>query len=166
MKKLMLSVLCSLVLAGAARAESSLGFGPRAFRTVDSLYKPFTDSGFGGFVNWRSYWNDWAGWMAELSFYEEGFAGSKKEVLSPQAFLVLGRDLYAAVGGGYLYGDGNFSDSPFLALRAGVQGALTTWFMFDVYLGYEFAEWKGVNTIDERFESDTVVLGAGLRLLF
>lgn len=166
MNKFLIALACVAALAIPARADSSLGFGLRGFRTVDSLEKPFKDTGMGGYVNWRSQWNDWFAGMVELDIYEDGFAGSRDEVLAPQAFLVVGDSLYAAVGGGILFSDGNLADAPFLALRAGVQGALTTWFMFDVSLSYEYAQWDGVNEIDERFDSDTVVLGAGLRMLF
>lgn len=168
MKSFLIALLCAstLALALPAHADSSLGFGLRGFRTVDDLEKPFKDTGMGGYVNWRSQWSDWVAGMLELDLYEDGYAGSRDEVLAPQAFLVLGQTLYAAVGGGILFSNSDFADSPFLALRLGVQGVLTDWFMFDVSLSYEYAEWKGVNVIDERFESDTVVLGAGLRMFF
>jgi hypothetical protein len=166
MKKILCLAICSLVIAAAARADSSLGFGIRAFRTVDDLEKPFKENGLGGYVNWRAQLTEWVGGQLEFAVYEDGFAGSREEVVGSQAFLVLGRAFYGAIGGGYLYSDGDLADSPYLAARLGVQGALTTWFLFDVSLTYETAAWEGINEFDERFDSDTVVLGAGLRMLF
>lgn len=166
MKKFLILLLCAAAFAPSVRAESSLGVGLRYFQMTDSLPKPFKDRGGGGFINWRTYFTDWFGAMAEVDVYVDGFAGTRNEVLSPQAFLVLGRPVYAAVGGGYLFCDGDLSDDPFLALRLGAQGPLTTWFMYDISVSYEFAEWSGVNDVDDRFESDTVVIGAGLRVLF
>lgn len=166
MKKILVGFFALALAAVTASAESSLGVGLRYFQTTDSLPKPFKENGGGGSINWRTYFNEWVGAMAELNVYVDGYAGTKNEVVSPQAFLVLGKPLYVAVGGGFLFCDGDVSDSPFLAFRVGLQGPLTTWFMYDVNVSYEFGEWGGVNVVDDRFESDTVVIGAGLRMLF
>jgi hypothetical protein len=166
MKKILTLALGLLTIVEASRADSSLGLGIRAFRTVDDLEKPFKDTGLGGYVNWRAQFSEWLGGQLELTVYEDGFAGSRDEVVGAQAFLVVGQAVYGALGAGYLFSDGDFADSPFLAARLGVQGALTTWFMFDVSLTYETAAWEGINEIDERFDSDTFVLGAGIRVLF
>lgn len=167
MKKVALIVcmVAGFALA-SAHAESTLGLGLRTFRTVDSLPGQFHRSGIGGYANWRSQWTDLVSGQFELALYEDGFAGTTEEALAPQAFLLLGRDLYAGAGVGILFADGDFADSPFLTLRAGYQIALANWISLDLNVSYEFGEWKGVNKFDESVESDTVVLGGGVRILF
>lgn len=163
-------IFCILMLLAfgveIARAEASLGVGYRHFFTVDELEKPFKENGYGGYINWRMQWTEWLGGLLELAFYEDGYAGTSNEPLAPQAFLLLGGPLYLGAGVGILYSKSDFADSPFWVVRAGYEGVLTEWFLFDVTVSYEFSEWNGVNKVDERFESDTVVVGAGLRVLF
>ncbi|MBW7908062.1 MAG: hypothetical protein H3C50_03965 [Kiritimatiellae bacterium] len=167
MKKTALAVCLLMGLAlTSVRAESTLGLGLRGFRAVDSLPHQFQRSGLGGYVNWRSQWTDLVSGQLELALYEDGFAGTTEEALAPQAFLLLGRGLYAGAGVGVLFADGDFADSPFLTLRAGYQVALAEWISLDLNVSYEFGEWKGVNVFDPSVESDTVAIGAGVRILF
>ena len=168
MKKMLCSMGCVLAMSVApVRAEeASLGLGLRVFRTVDSLPNAFTEMGVGGYVNWRTFWTEWVSGQLELALYEDGYAGAPQEVLSPQAFVLLGREWYAGLGAGMLFADGDFSDQPFLALRAGYQRGWTDWMTFDVSVTYEYAEWEGDNDEDASEESDTVVLAAGVRMYF
>ncbi|HMP77559.1 MAG TPA: hypothetical protein PKE12_14785 [Kiritimatiellia bacterium] len=166
MKKLLLAACVLLGLSAAVRADSSLGLGLRVFRTTDSLPGLFTEMGMGGVVGWRTYWTEYVSGQFDLAFYEEGYAGSPKEVLSPQAFLLFGREWYAGFGAGILATGGDLADAPFLILRAGYQKAWTDWLSLDFNVSYEYAEWEGVNEFDESKDSDTLVFGAGLRIAF
>ena len=97
--------------------------------------------------------------------YPDGYAGSAKDVLSPQAFLLLGQGLYAGLGVGTLYADGDFSDTPFFIARAGLDIALFPALHLDINANYEFSDWDGINELDDNVDTDTVTLGAALRFL-
>lgn len=161
----LVSALLSLVQP-LAQADSSLGLGLRVFRTVDSLPRQFTEMGLGGSVSWRTFWTERISGQLEMNLYEDGYAGAPQEALSPQAFVLLGREWYAGLGAGILFADGDLADAPFLVLRAGYQRPWTEWMSLDLSVSYEYAEWKGVNQFDKTAESDTLVFGAGVRVNF
>ena len=160
------AVVAVAMLASGARAESSLGIGPRVFRKVDNVPRQYTEMGAGAFVNWRTYWTDLVSGQVELALYEDGFAGSPKEVIAPQAFVLLGREFYAGFGAGILFSDGDLADKPFLALRVGYQWPWGEALTVDLNATYEYGEWDGVSKFLPKEESDTLSIGLGLRLNF
>lgn len=152
-------------LAVSVQAENSLGLGARYFQTVDSLDKPFEESGMAPLISLKMELAPLLHVQVDGVLYPDGYAGSDKDVLSPQAFLLLGSGLYAGLGAGTLYADGEFSDSPFFIARAGIDIALFPALHLDVNANYEFSEWDGINELDENVDTDTVTLGAALRFL-
>lgn len=152
-------------LAVSAQAESSLGLGARYFQTVDSLDKPFEESGLAPLISLKMELASLLHVQVDGVLYPDGYAGSDKDVLSPQAFLLLGSGLYAGLGVGTLYADGEFSDTPFFIARAGLDIALFPALHLDVNANYEFSDWDGINELDENVDTDTVTLGAALRFL-
>jgi len=168
MKHLLLAACVVLGLSvSAVRADSSIGFGARYYRTVDSMPNLFERSDIGFVLGYRTWWTDLISGQFDLVFYDDGgYAGTAKDLYSPQAFLLFGREWYAGFGAGLLFSGGDFSDAPFLILRAGYQHALANWLFLDTNLSYEYGEWGGVNEFDSSVESDTLVLGVGLRAAF
>ena len=159
----MLVALCSWAMS--AQAESSLGLGARYFQTVDSLDKPFEESGLAPLISLKMELASLLHVQVDGVLYPDGYAGATKDVFSPQAFVLLGSGLYAGLGVGTLYADGEFSDSPFFIARAGLDIALFPALHLDVNANYEFSEWDGINELDENVDTDTVTLGAALRFL-
>lgn len=160
-----LLAMAVVVCVSSARAESSLGLGAHYFRTVDSLDKPFDEDGLAPVISYRADLIPLLMLQLDGVLYPDGYAGSEKDVFSPQAFLLVGSGIYAGVGVGTLYADGDFSDSPFFALRAGVTLALFPALHLDINANYEFSNWDGINKLDKNVDSDTVTLGAALRFL-
>ncbi len=158
-----LVALCGLAVS--ARAESSLGLGARYFQTVDSLDKPFEESGLAPLISLKMELAPLLHVQVDGVLYPDGYAGSAKDVLSPQAFLLLGQGLYAGLGVGTLYADGDFSDTPFFIARAGLDIALFPALHLDINANYEFSDWDGINELDDNVDTDTVTLGAALRFL-
>lgn len=163
MMRWVMVALCGLAVQ--VQAESSLGLGARYFQTVDSLDKPFEESGLAPLISFKMDMASLLHLQVDGVLYPDGYAGSDKDVLSPQAFLLLGSGLYAGLGVGTLYADGEFSDSPFFIARAGLDIALFPALHLDVNANYEFSEWDGINELDENVDTDTVTLGAALRFL-
>lgn len=163
MMRWVMVALCGLAVQ--VQAASSLGLGARYFQTVDSLDKPFEESGLAPLISLKMELASLLHVQVDGVLYPDGYAGSSKDVLSPQAFLLLGSGLYAGLGVGTLYADGEFSDSPFFIARAGLDIALFPALHLDVNANYEFSEWDGINELDENVDTDTVTLGAALRFL-
>ena len=153
-------------LALPVRAENSFGLGAQIYQTTDSLPKPFEENGLAPVISYRLDLAEPLKLQVEGVYYaDEGYAGSRKESFAPQAFLLFGGDLYAGLGLGMLISDGEWSDAPFYALRAGYTIRMFPALHLDLYANYEFANWDGINELDEDLDSDTIGLGAALRFL-
>ena len=158
-------VLLLLVGGSAARGESTLGLGALYFQTVDNLDKPFQEDGLAPTVSLRTDVLPLLMLQVDGVLYPDRYAGADKDVFSPQAFLLLGRGLYAGLGVGALISGGDVADQPFFAARAGATFRLFPALHLDVNANYEFTDWEGINELDERVDTDTVTLGAALRFL-
>jgi hypothetical protein len=95
----MLVALCSWAVS--AQADSSLGLGARYFQTVDSLDKPFEESGLAPLISLKMELASLLHVQVDGVLYPDGYAGSDKDVFSPQAFLLLGSGLYAGTRRGH-----------------------------------------------------------------
>ncbi len=159
-----MAAVCGMAIS--AQAESSIGLGAQYYQAMDSLEKPFSEDGFAPVISFRTDLGSMFGLQVDGVYYsDEGYAGSLKETFSPQAFLLLGRGLYAGAGIGTLISDGEFADNPLFVGRVGVN---LEWFPgvhLDLNASYEWADWDGINVLNERVDSDTVTVGATLRFL-
>ena len=153
----------AVALCQNINAETSIGVGPRVYKTIDSLPKQFDESGLGGAIDVTVGLSEWLSGQVGLAVFGDGYAGSEEEVLSPQALLLVGQDLYAGVGVGILYSDADLADSPFPIIRAGGKFGLTEGIDLDLSLSYELGNWEGVNDFDEDEESDVLVAAFTLR---
>lgn len=156
-------ILCGMSLS--VQAGSSLGLGAKYFQTIDDLDQPFEEKGLAPVLSWRAEMAALLSLQVEAVLYPDEYAGSPKDVLSPQAFLLVGQGLYAGLGVGTLFADGEFADSPFFVARAGLDLALFPALHLDLNANYEFSDWDGINELDDNVDTDTVTLGAALRFL-
>jgi hypothetical protein len=102
---------------------------------------------------------------ADLGLRDKGYAGADQSVWSPQAYFLIGKGLYAGVGVGINYSDGDFAENPFYALRAGVELEVLPSIFLDINANYRFEQWD-FDEIEEDVDTDTVTLGAIVRLQF
>ena len=102
---------------------------------------------------------------ADLDVLQEGYAGSESTVFSPQAFLLLGKGIYAGIGAGINYSDGSFADSPFFALRAGFELEILPSLYVDINADYRFETWD-FDAVKEDIDTDTITLGVLMRMEF
>ncbi len=100
----------------------------------------------------------------DVEWKEKGFAGSTKDVYEPQAYLILGRALYAAAGVGGYYSDSEFAKDPFYLFRAGFDLELLPSIRLDIHAIYRFEEWNDLKSDDRNIDSDTITVGAALRI--
>jgi hypothetical protein len=92
------------------------------------------------------------------------YAGSGDDVYSPQAFVLVGSTIYAGLGIGTYYADGELADTSFFMLRAGLDLELLPALYLDISAQYRFDEWDEISEAEENIDTDTVTLGAVLRL--
>ena len=88
------------------------------------------------------------------------YAGSE-DMIEPQAWLLLGRVIYASAGIGIGYFDGDWLDNPFYALRAGVDfdfGGLH----LDAFATYRFQNSKVFDDVDQD-DLNAITFGAVVR---
>jgi hypothetical protein len=153
------SVCFSSVLL--ADSTHSLGLGAHYWRVVDDLGSDFDDSGVSYLAAYR-YDGGLLAIQPEVEVFPKEFGGGTEEFYSPQILAILGDWIYAGVGVGILYSDGEFANSPFYMFRAGFNiigiGPLT----LDINANYVFTDWGDLSSSD--IDSDTITLGAMLRV--
>jgi hypothetical protein len=93
--------------------------------------------------------------------YVLDYGGSGEDMIEPQAWLLVGRMLYASAGIGIGYIDGDWLDDPFYALRAGVDLGLGG-IHLDCFASYRFLNSQVFDDIDQD-DLDTVTFGVVAR---
>lgn len=168
MKRYVFGAVCVLFLIGGAgaHADQRIGAGLHYWRTVDSLGGEFDRDGVSYFLSYQTSVLPLLRLQADLQIFPSTFAGSDRTVYAPQALALVGKWIYAGVGVGILYADSSFADRPFYLLRAGLDLPILPSLRLDINANYHFSEWKGINEIASDIESDTITLGAALRLSF
>jgi hypothetical protein len=160
-------LLPALGAAPASAGEHRLGFGFHYWKAVSDLADDGFDveeDGLSMVGSYQYYPGGLIGFELALERFDAGFAGAEGVVYSPQAYLLVGKGLYAGVGVGSNYSDSftsSFSD-PFLAAKAGFTLALLPRLKLDLNANYRFDDWS---ELDEA-SSDTVTLGALVRVAF
>jgi hypothetical protein len=150
-----------------AYAGSRIGAGLtywHALKDVD--FTDFDRNGASWFVTYQSRGAYLIGWEADFEFMPEGFMASPKTVYAPQAYVVAGTSIYGAAGIGWYYSDGDWADQPFYALRAGMELTLIPTIYLDLCANYRFTKWGALKDKDIDIDTDTIMLGAAIRLGF
>jgi hypothetical protein len=161
---LALALALAAGLAGArpAAADSWVGVGLHAWRTVDDLQSDgFSDLRRDGVSYLLSYQYDPGALLkfeVDGEYYPKGFGGATHSAISPEAYVLVGGFFYGGVGIGTLYSSdfANHFSSPFYAARVGLDLHLLPRLKLDLNANYRFNAWSelhGVNT-------GTVTLGA------
>ncbi len=165
-------MVCVLIFGmGAATAAGPhrLGGGAHYWRTMDRIkdddYK-VDDSGVAWLVSYQYVPTFLLRIQTDLEIFPSGFGGFDKTTFAPQAYLVVGSGLYVAGGIGVHYADGKFGDDPFYAVRAGLNVAVLPGLRLDLNANYRFLDWNDVRKLDKKINTDTITLGAAVRMAF
>lgn len=172
MKAVWTGMLAGIVLAAAfatpghaADAAHRLGVGANYWVVLDDLDKEdirnLDDNGLSTFVSYQ-YWPSLLGIELQLEQLPDWLGQDK--ALAPQAYLLLGSSLYAAAGIGLMRIDGDWADKPFYALKAGFNLELLPSLFLDIAANYRFSNETQLEDHETDIDSDTVFLGAALRL--
>lgn len=158
-----------LVAAQGVRSESNnrIGVGANYWRTLDNIDSDkFDENGVSWMVTYQHKLADLIKVEADLEMYSSGFLGIDRTVYSPEAYLVVGSTIYAAVGVGIFYADGDFADDPFYALRAGLDLEIIPQFYLDLNVNYRFVGTTDLSDEHRNIDTDTMTLGAAVRFEF
>ena len=156
-----------LALTWSVRAEDSglrLGAGAHYWTTVKNIDVDSIDKHGFSWLGTVQYWPSWIGIEADVEWLQKGYAGAAKDVWSPQAYLIVGKTLYGAVGIGGYYSNGEWNNKPFYAFRIGADLEVLPHVHLDINANYRFEDWSKLNTSDVK--SDTITLGAAARIAF
>ena len=156
------SVLLLLVLAFPAvgtSAEHRLGGGVNYWVMLDSLDDEFDKNGLSYQVSYQ-YWAGLLGVEVDVELLPKRF---DETAIAPQAYLLIGKGIYAGAGIGIVHSGGDFADEPFFALKAGVNLELLPSTYLDISANYRFNEKADLEDKSKNIDTDTVFLGAAFR---
>jgi hypothetical protein len=150
--------------AGEGRAEPHrLGVGANYWVTVDDIdADDIDDDGFSYLASYQ-YWPSLVGMELSVELLPDRFG---EDAYAPQAYVLVGSGLYAGAGIGIVNTDGDFADDPFYAFKAGLQFELLPSLYLDLAAHYRFESSEDLEDEDTEIDSDTVFLGAAVRLGF
>jgi hypothetical protein len=162
------SLACLIGLcATGAMAGGRVGAGLTYWYALDDIdFGDFDRNGASWFLSYQSRGAYLIGWEADIEMMPDGFMASPKSVYAPQAYVIAGTSLYGAVGIGWYYSDGNWADEPFYALRAGMEMSLVPGIFLDLSANYRFTNWGSLKDEGIDIDTDTIMLGAAVRLGF
>lgn len=133
-----------------------------ALDDIDADDKKVDDDGFSYLASYQ-YWPALFGLELDVEFLPDRFGES---AVAPEAYVLFGRAIYCGLGIGMIYSDGNFADEPFYAIKAGLNLELIPGLYADIYGNYRFNDSADFDKEDTDIDTDTVFLGAALRIGF
>ena len=103
----------------------------------------------------------------EVEQSPDNFVFLDKHLYLPSAYAILGNGIYGGIGLGTYYYDGDFYGDVWYALRAGFKvPILANSLVLDVNVNYRVENWDDIKDAGEHVDTDTLMIGAALRLVF
>jgi hypothetical protein len=123
------------------------------------------ENGFSGIFSYQYQIAEFFRLEADLELFGEGYAAASQMVLSPQAYVLVGRGIYGGAGVGINYAGGDFAKSPFFTARAGLDLEIMPSIFLDLNASYRFETWD-FERAEQEIDTDVVTAGAIVRLEF
>lgn len=160
-------LLCALPAAAESAQKHRLGGGVHYWVTLDDIdVDNFDESGAAWMLSYQYVPGALLKFEADLEIFPSGFGGSEEAVFAPQAFVLLGSGLYGGLGVGAFHADGDFSNDPFFVLRAGFDMEVVPGLHLDLNANYTFPDFDDIKDVPDTIDTDTITLGAMMRLGF
>jgi hypothetical protein len=145
----------------------SIGYGAHYWRTINDITEEgFKSDGVGYFLSYQYRPSGIVRLGVDVEAMPEQYAGATENIYLPQAYLLLGHDLYAGVGVGSYFYDWTLSGNAFYFLRAGLVFNVLPKLAADIFAQYRFENWERIEDADDDISSDTITLSGALRLTF
>lgn len=170
MRKSLLTAIAALFVAvgTSVAAGFEIGVGANYWYSIkEAKDKDFDRDGLGWMVSSRVPLGDFFAIGLEVEQSPDNYAGMEERLYLPAAYAILGNTIYAGIGVGTYYSDGEFYSDTWYALRAGLKIPLITdAIMLDINVNYRVEDWEGIKEVKDNADSDTLMVGAALRLAF
>ena len=165
MKRIICLLAVVLMTAGwtSARAESQhrLGVGANYWVALDDIDTDnIDDSGFSYLVTYQ-YVPGLVGIELDGELLPDRYG---EDAYAPQAYVLLGKAIYAAAGVGIIHQDGDFADDPFYSFKAGLNLEVLPGLFLDVSANYRFESKLQLEDEHTDIDTDTVFVGAAVRI--
>ena len=158
-------LLAGMDVTANADVKHRLGLGAHYWVTVDDIeFDNVDESGFAWLMSYQIRPVRLLKFEVAVELLPEHFGGATEQVLAPQAYMIVGGWVYGGLGVGTLYSDGEFCDSPFYALRAGVDFPVLPHVYIDINANYRFNEWDDFDQPGRDLSTDTITVGAAIRI--
>lgn len=151
--------------AMAGDPSHRIGAGVHYWVTLDDVdVEDVEEDGFAYLLTYQYNAGTLLSFELDLEIFPEELTGTDDNLYAPQAFILLGSTIYAGFGAGYYYYDGDFSDDPFFTLRAGLNIELLPKIHLDANVNYHLSDISDFDDIDDDIDTDTLTLGAAIRI--
>ena len=166
-KKLAVIIIACLICVSFAQAQDThrFGAGIHYWRAVDSIdVDNIEESGRVYIFSYQYCPTVLAKLELDVEVFPNELPGIDETVYAPQILGILGGGIYAGLGIGSMYADGEFADDPFYILRAGIDWEILPNIHADINLNYHFNDFSNIKTVKEDVDTDTITFGAAIRL--
>ena len=172
MRRFVIAAIAVLILAHESQAARGggfeLGVGATYWYSIDEATdQSFDRDGLGWMLTSRIPLSDIFAIGLEVEQSPDNFVFLDKPLYLPAAYAVLGNSIYGAIGFGTYYYDGDFYGDVWYALRAGFKiPIITNALVLDVNVNYRVEDWDGIKEVGDNIDTDTLMIGAALRIVF
>ena len=158
-----LALACLVPGAQGQQATHRLGVGANYWVALSDIkVDDIDDKGF-GYVATYQFRPGLFGLQLDVEWLPDRFG---EDALAPAAYVIVGRGVYLAAGVGLIRQDGSWADDPFVALKAGLNMKVLPSMFLDVGVSYRFDSKQKIDDALDDIDTDTLFLGAALRLAF
>ena len=171
MKNTLLVTAVCAVLAAATTVQAKsfeIGGGATYWYSIDEAKdKSFDRDGLAYYVSSEIFLANYLAIALEVEKMPEDFVFLEEDMYLPAAYLILGDGIYVGAGVGGYYYDGEFEGDPWFALRGGFKiPFFSNALVLDVNVNYRTEKWDDIKNADDKIGSETLMVGAALRLAF
>ena len=170
MKKLMVGLAVVWFAFGAispaGALENRFGLGANYWHAIETPLGDFTQDTYSWLASYQLCPSEIFRIEANLEMFPDGILGVGGTAYAPEAFLILGRVLYAGVGIGIFYQDSltgdDWAQDPFYMARVGVDLPIIQDRLYlDLNGRYQLMYWDA-----QEVDADIITLGGALRYQF
>ena len=172
MRKCLFAAFAALFFSAAAQTVFASGFeigvGANYWYSIDEAKdRSFDRDGLGWMVTSRLGLTDYFAIGLEVEQTPDNFVFLDEKLYMPAVYAILGDGIYLGIGAGTYYYDGDFYEDVWYALRGGFKfPILTRNLVLDINVNYRVENWDGIKDVKDTVDSDTLMVGAALRLAF
>jgi hypothetical protein len=166
MRKVYGVILLAWALVGAMNVYAEegahrLGVGANYWTALSDIdVNNVNDNGFSYLVSYQ-YKPGLLGLGLDAEMLPDRFG---EDSYAPQAYLLLGKAIYAGAGIGWVYANDEFANDPFFSFRAGLDLEVLPHIHLDIYGQYRFESTQELESDRTDIDTDTIYLGAAVRI--